>query len=108
MDVLQGMGLLGIDRRTLNELLPGFTRESLLEERTKQGAPVEIAPAEPAPERDPQFRHMLARAERRQAALACLKAGGFTLKDLEPPMTQLQRRISAEHRAARRAGNSAN
>jgi hypothetical protein len=102
MDVLQGMGLPGIDRRTLNELLPGFTRDSLLEERTKQGAPVELAPVEPAPEKDPYFRHMLERAERRKAAWAWLAQGGFTAADLADPTSPLQRRVSAQNQRERR------
>jgi hypothetical protein len=44
----------------------------------------------------------LRRAERRQAAIKHLEAGGFSLKDIEPVRSRLDQRLATSHRAARR------
>lgn len=108
MDVLEGLGL-KIERRELNEALPGFNRARAAEERAAEPAAEPSAPAAPDAEVDPSgkplfFVHAKARAERRRAALECLAKGGFTLKDLEPVRCRLDRAIGARNRQERRAG----
>jgi len=120
LDVLFGLVGEEVGRRELNEIAPGFSRAAARKGAgVESGAASAAAPgsdsAPPAPEveastladdlrrhADATFRHALERAERRKAALEHLAAGGFTLKDLEPPTSPLQRRISAQNRAARR------
>lgn len=112
MDVLAGIGLT-IDRRELNELVPGFSRavaKKALEEATPEQqaerASLAVAEANHADDTrrhaDATFRHMLERAERRKAALEHLAAGGFTVADLADTTSPLQRRISSQNRSARR------
>lgn len=110
MDVLAGLGLT-IDRRELNELVPGFSRA--VAKKAREDAAV-AAPAADAPapissidddlrrQSENSFKHLLARDARRKAALAHLAAGGFTVADLQDTTSPLQRRISAQNRASRR------
>jgi hypothetical protein len=110
MDAMAALGL-NITRQQLNELVPGLTRETVVQARASQEQPP--APAQPKPSESGLGadmaqhlancgRHLLERAQRRQAAIACLAAGGFTLADLEPVTSPLQRRMSAQNRQARR------
>lgn len=106
MDVLASFGLT-IDRRELNELLPGFGRAVLAKELTDTAAATGAEPpaALPEPEVDHSalaHQHLIARAERHRAAMEHLAAGGFTLKDLEPVRSRLDQRIAARNRVARR------
>jgi hypothetical protein len=104
MDVLQGMGLT-VDRRVLNELVPGFNRTVAAEQRAADPAPQQAAPTAAG---EDYFsltnRHIAARAARRKAALEHLIAGGFSLKDLEPVRSKLDQGTRARNRMARRAG----
>jgi hypothetical protein len=106
MDVLAGMGLT-IDRRELNELLPGFGRQYLAKAKAELAAASGEPDPEPLPQREEDHstassRHLVARSERRRAALDHLEAGGFTLRDLEPVRSRLDQRITARNRVARR------
>lgn len=104
MDVLEGFGL-KLERRELNDALPGFNRAKAAEARADAAATEPTLQAiEEAPEQGPPafFLHAKARAARRQAALAHLAAGGFTAKDLEPVRCRLDRSIGARNRQARR------
>lgn len=110
MDILAGYGL-QLDRRELNELVPGFSRAAAKQAAEKAEPAAEGATPRPAVSSfaddarrhaDATFGHMLARAERRKAALEHLAAGGFTLADLADSTSPLQRRISAQNRQARR------
>ena len=103
MDVLEGLGL-RIERRELNEAVPGFNRAKAAEARAE--APQEqlqVVEAAPAPGEQPGFfLQAKARAARRAAALEHLAKGGFTLKDLEPVRCRLDRALGARNRQARR------
>ena len=101
MDALIHMGLT-IDRRDLNELVPGFNRESLPKPGEGDLRVATSAVTSTSSPVDSTFAHMLERAARRQAALDYLQEGGFTLADLQDPTSPLQRRISAQNRAERR------
>lgn len=105
MDVLEGMGL-KIERRELNEALPGFNRTKATEARAAVPPTEEPSSAEPAPAPGEQpgfFLQAKARAARRLAALECLAKGGFSPKDLEPVRCRLDRSIGARNRQERRA-----
>jgi hypothetical protein len=74
MDVLEGMGL-KVERRELNEALPGFNRSKAAEARAAAAAPQpqpEEPPAPPQGEPPAFFLHAKARATRRAAAIECL------------------------------------
>lgn len=107
MDALIAMGLT-IDRSELNALVPGFCRAGLTKDAPAPAAEGEVAAERPSPTPAPgttgdsTFDHMLERAARRQAALAYLHEGGFTLADLQDNVSPLQRRIAAQNRAERR------
>lgn len=107
MDVLAGMGL-SVERRELNEALPGFNRERLRADRAEALAAAQADAETPAQEQAPAgeqpdfFRHAKARAARRSAALEHLAKGGFSLKDLEPVRSRADRAIGARNRQARR------
>jgi hypothetical protein len=104
MDVLIGFGL-NVDRRVLNELVPGFNRSMAAAQRAVEPSPHQPPPK--APEED-YFaltnRHIAERAARRKAALEHLIAGGFSPKDLEPVRSKLDQGMRARNRMARRAG----
>lgn len=104
MDVLVSFGLT-IDRRELNELVPGFSRATAEAQRAER--PMQPK-APPVPAGEDYFtltnRHIAERAARRKAALEHLIAGGFTLKDIEPVRSKLDQGMRARNRAARRAG----
>jgi hypothetical protein len=109
LDVLVGLMGFSLERRELNELVPGFSRASAKKAKEESGpAPAPDPSAAPSladdlrRHSDATFRHMLARAERRKAALAHLASGGFTLADLQDSTSPLQRRVSAQNRQARR------
>lgn len=104
MDVLGSMGLT-VDRRVLNELVPGFSRSTAAALRSESPAP---APAPVQAPGEDYFaacnRHIAERAARRKAALEHLIAGGFSPKDLEPVRSKLDLGIRSRNRMARRAG----
>lgn len=102
MDVLAGMGL-AVERRELNEALPGFNRAKAGEARAATVAAASADPAQAVSSEQPGFfLQAKARAERRKAALQHLAAGGFTMKDLEPVRCRLERSTSARNRQTRR------
>lgn len=104
MDVLAGMGLT-IERRALNDALPGFCRSKLAAERAPAADEPALALVVAEPEMtDAQrsHKHTLARAARRAEALAYLHAGGYTVADLAPVASRLDQRIAARNRQARR------
>ena len=107
MDVLAGMGL-SVERRALNEALPGFNRAKAGEARAGATEDPSGAPAATPEEQGPPSFFLLAkeRARRRAAALEHLAKGGFTLKDLEPVRSRLDQRIGQRNRAERRAAAS--
>jgi len=112
MDVLAGIVGEQVDRRALNELVPGFNRAAAQKakgDEHTQPAPTAASPASPQTveddlrrHSDATFKHMLARAERRKAALEHLAAGGFSVSDLQDTTSPLQRRVSSQNRQARR------
>jgi hypothetical protein len=104
MDALESFGL-KVDRREINEIMPGFNRAAAATRASLEAQP------EPTSTGDAEedyvalsSRHIVARAERRKAALEHLLAGGFTLKDIEPVRSKLDLGTRARNRAARRAG----
>ena len=105
MDVLAGMGLV-LERRELNEALPGFSRAKAVEARAAALAPPQAEPelpSAPPPGDQPGFLlHNKARAARRREALEWLAKGGFSPKDLEPVRCRLDQRTAQRNRAARR------
>lgn len=106
MDVLAGMGLT-VERRSLNEAIPGFSRASLAKSRGESVAALgEPQAAPPAPPEADYFelsnRHIQARAARRAEALEYLHKGGYSMDDLAPVRCRADQRIAARNRAARR------
>lgn len=109
MDVLASMGL-QIERRELNEALPGFCRSKLAEETaasadasaSEEEATTVAAESDAAQPQPSFFLHAKRRAARRAAALEHLAKGGFSLRDLEPVRCRLERATSARNRQARR------
>lgn len=108
MDVLAGMGLT-IDRKALNEALPGFSRAKLLEaQQSDPPAPKAAAKAPEETTAQASHRHILARARRRQEALAYLASGKgsdgkpFTPADIGPVRSKLDQNIGARNRQGRR------
>lgn len=108
MDVLSSMGLT-IERRELNEALPGFNRTKAAEARAAS-PDLALAASGASPTREPTYedlcsQHLVERARRRQAALEHLAKGGFTPKDLDPVRSRLEQRLTAQNRATRRGFN---
>jgi hypothetical protein len=102
MDVLVSFGLT-VERRELNELVPGFNRAAAAAQVAANPPPPQ--PALKADEEDyftATNRHIAERAKRRRAALEHLVAGGFTMKDLEPVRSKLDLGIRQRNRMARR------
>lgn len=105
MDVLAAMGLT-VERRELNEALPGFNRLKAAEARSANPTD-ELAARAPAEVSETTLaalsnKRIGERAARRRAALAHLEAGGFSLKDLQDTASPLQRRIAHQNRQARK------
>lgn len=106
MDVLATMGLT-VERRALNEAMPGFSRDALAKSRGDSATPGEQqAVASPAPPEEDYFelsnRHIQARAARRAEVLEYLHKGGYSMDDLAPVRCRADQRIAARNRAARR------
>lgn len=110
MDALAAIGL-NIERRLLNELVPGFNRAALLESLPAAPEASGEAPAQPAePELDSaaaSHRHIVARHDRHRRAVEiasrALAEAGLSMADLvSPTKSRLDINIAARNRAARR------
>lgn len=110
MDALAAVGL-NIERRLLNELVPGFNRAALLESRPV--APESSGEAQSAraePELDSataSHRHIVERHTRHRKAVEvaskALAEAGLSMADLtSPTRSRIDLNIAARNRAARR------
>jgi hypothetical protein len=110
MDALASLGLL-IERRELNEAMPGFTRGSLARQKGTGPAPQVMAAAPISADLDSaKASHsvIVARYERHQRAVEiatkALDEAGLCLADLTSPMrSRLDRNMAARNRLARRS-----
>lgn len=110
MDALAAVGLT-IDRRQLNELVPGFTRAAAGGgQQSSAGEPELQLLSQPAPDLSSAMashRHIVERHTRHRAAVEvaskALAAAGLSMADLvSPTRSRLDRNIAARNRAARR------
>lgn len=110
MDALLSLGL-QIERRELNEAVPGFTRGSLARDKGAEPAPpVEAATPQSADLDSAKASHsvIVARYERHRRAVEiatkALDEAGLCLADLTSPMrSKIDRNMAARNRLARRS-----